>query len=149
VALGGGAFVIVLLVLLLSGALGGGSKRKSAATPTSSVAAPAANPGVSPVPPGHTRVAVLNGTTTAGLARTVASRLVKGGYRIGTVTNAPSHQHTTTTVAYGSGRRSQAEGVAQLLGATSPDAVQPLDRATRTIAHGAPVVVTVGSDSSR
>jgi hypothetical protein len=79
----------------------------------------------------------------------VADRLVKGGYRIGTVTNASGHGHTSTTVAYGSGRRSQAEAVAQLLGATSPDAVRPLDAATRTAARGAAVVVTVGSDSSR
>jgi hypothetical protein len=138
--------VVVLLILLISGALGGGSKHKPAAAPPPAV--PGASSGGAPTAPGHARVAVLNGTTTAGLARTVADRLVKGGYRIGTVTNASGHGHTSTTVAYGSGRRSQAEAVAQLLGATSPDAVRPLDAATRTAARGAAVVVTVGSDSS-
>lgn len=146
-ALGAGAFVVVLLILLISGALGGGSKHKPAAATTPGAAVPGASSGGAATAPGHTRVAVLNGTTTAGLARTVADRLVKGGYRIGTVTNAPSHGHTSTTVAYGSGRRSQAQAVAQLLGTTSPDAVQPVDAATRTVARGAAVVVTVGSDS--
>jgi hypothetical protein len=90
-------------------------------------------------------VSVLNGTTVAGLARTVADQLSKGGDRIGVVTNAPTQQQTTTTVYYTPGARSKANAVAQTIGA-GPNAVQAIDPVTQTVARGATVVVVVGSD---
>ncbi|HEX2016788.1 MAG TPA: LytR C-terminal domain-containing protein [Solirubrobacteraceae bacterium] len=139
--------VIVALVVLATQVLGGGSSSSRSA---SSPVAPAPSVGPAPGAGGHSgthvRVAVLNGTTVAGLARKVADRLVGGGYRIGTVTNAASHQHATTVVYYMPGRQSQAAAVAQSIGA-SPTAVQPIDPPTQAVSHGAPVVVTVGADS--
>jgi hypothetical protein len=90
-------------------------------------------------------VAVLNGTTVAGLARTVADQLTKGGDRIGVVTNAPTQQQTITTVYYTPGARSQATAVAQTIGA-GPNAVQPIDAVTQTVGRAAAVVVVVGAD---
>jgi Fe2+ transport system protein FeoA len=96
-------------------------------------------------------VAVLNGTSIAGLAHRISQRLVALGFVKGAVTTAADQTRTSTTVAYIPGARTQALAVARALklGAAS---VAPVDQGTRTVAcEGlstctASVMVTVGSD---
>jgi hypothetical protein len=96
-----------------------------------------------------TTVAVLNGTTVPGLARSVADKLEARGYRIGTVTNAPDQQRSATQVAYQPGSQKVARDVAKTIDVGS-DAVVPIDEVTSaTAGTEALVVVTVGSDQSR
>ncbi|MEZ5119999.1 MAG: LytR C-terminal domain-containing protein [Solirubrobacterales bacterium] len=96
-----------------------------------------------------TTVAVLNGTTVPGLARSVADKLEARKYRIGTVTNAPDQQRSATQVAYQPGSVRMARDVARIIDVGS-DAVVPIDEVTSaTAGPDALVVVTVGSDQSR
>jgi LytR cell envelope-related transcriptional attenuator len=151
---GAGVVALIAIVLLVTQVFSSGGTSKPSApaqvAPSGSLASSSSKSGSSSAATGaaaarRVRVAVLNGTAVAGLARNVAGQLSRGGYPIGIVTNAPTQQQTTTTVYYASGARSQATAVAQTIGA-GPNAVQQLDPATQTIAHGATVVVTVGSD---
>jgi hypothetical protein len=99
-------------------------------------------------PKGETTVAVLNGTTVAGLARGVADKLLADGYKIGTVTNAPDQQRSATQVAYQRGQQRAARAVARAIDVGS-DAVVPIDEVTEaTAGSDALIVVTVGADQS-
>jgi hypothetical protein len=146
--------VAAIAVLLLSGG-GNDSPSLPAASNTSPVrqttsAARRTTP--STAAPAHDRVtvAVLNGTTTAGLASTVASRLTADGFVQGPVTNASDQQRSVTVVSYFGGHEAEAQEVAKTLGVPA-DAVQPIDADTEAAcAQGATcaatVVVTVGAD---
>jgi hypothetical protein len=153
--LGGLGIVAVAAIafLLLSG--GGDSPSTPAA---SSTAPPRQTTGASSqttpaaAAPAHGRVtvAVLNGTTTAGLASTVASDLTNDGFVQGPVTNASDQQRSVTVVSYFGGHEAEAQEVAKTLNVPA-DAVQPIDADTEAAcAQGATcaatVVVTVGAD---
>nr|WP_326847562.1 LCP family protein [Streptomyces kaniharaensis] len=70
----------------------------------------------------RTPVAILNGTTAAGLGGKAAETLKGAGYTVGTIGNAGGKARATTVVEYGTGERAGAEAVAKLFpGAT----VQP------------------------
>jgi hypothetical protein len=146
----GGVALIVLIVVLATSVFGGGSSKpvrnQVEPTPGSSSQSSSAAGSSASVVPSSVTVAVLNGTSVPGLARTVANSLQRDGYQIGTVTNAPVQQHSATTVAYGSGGRSAARAVAQAIG-VDPTTIGPEDTGTRSIAgRQASVVVTVGAD---
>ncbi|MFF4479133.1 LCP family protein [Streptomyces sp. NPDC001520] len=59
-------------------------------------------------------VAIHNGTTTGGLASRAAKALTDHGFMITGTGNAPSQDHSTTTITYGPGQKTQAETVARL-----------------------------------
>jgi hypothetical protein len=153
------AFVvgIVVVLLLVIGAVqlfsGGDDKLTpiEQASPPPSPVAPSPSGAVAPpaqVNRKSVTVAVLNGTTTNGLARGAANRLQRGGYRIGQVTNATDNSRSATSVSYAPGFRRAGLDVARVVRVPSRS-VRPIDAATRVIAgEDALVVVTVGSDQS-
>jgi hypothetical protein len=96
---------------------------------------------------GAISVAVLNGTTTAGLARSVADRVSGAGFDEGQVTNAADQARPSTVVEYDAGQRRAALEVARVVKAGN-GAVQPMSEGTRVLAGGAQVVVTVGADQN-
>jgi hypothetical protein len=110
---------------------------------------------LAPVQPSTVTVAVLNGTSTNGLAGAVASKLNADGYQKGTVGNFTANQtQTSTAVLYMRGDKRDASAVATAL-KLHPASVQPIDQSTEQIACPpssgpckAAVVVTVGSDLS-
>jgi alanine dehydrogenase len=89
--------------------------------------------GVAPPP----KVAVLNGTTTAGLATRAARRL--GGYVA--IGNFTRQQVRRSNVRYAPGHRAEAQQVAERLGIAK---LMPLDADTRDIGWDADVVVVLG-----
>jgi hypothetical protein len=94
-------------------------------------------------------VAILNGTTTSGLAATVESEVVKpAGYRVGAVTNAGASV-ADTMVMYEPGHRAEgralATAVRSKLGATP---VEPMTAEVRTRADGAPLAIALGLDDA-
>jgi hypothetical protein len=91
-----------------------------------------------------TRVAVLNGTTQTGLARTVADEVEKARFTISATETNADQQVPTTTVSYGSGNQRAAQIIAQVLGIDRAS-VQPVDPSTSAAAD-ADVVVIVGAD---
>jgi hypothetical protein len=105
--------------------------------------------GVRTVDPSSIQVAVLNGTTVPGLARGVAMRLENDRYKIGTVTNAATQDHSTTQVYYGRPAcRTAAILIAQAIDLIRlTDHVGPMSNGVAVIAGGqADVAVVVGSD---
>ncbi|MFL5818496.1 MAG: LytR C-terminal domain-containing protein, partial [Conexibacter sp.] len=149
--------VAAIAVLLLSGG-GNDSPSTPAASSTSPVrqttgASSQTTPAAAA--PAHDRVtvAVLNGTTTAGLASTVATTLTSDGFVRGPVANASDQARSVTVVSYFDGHEAEAQEVAKTLNVPA-DAVQPIDADTEAAcAQGATcavdAVVTVGADQQQ
>jgi len=149
--------VLLLVVAVVAGLLiatSGGGSAPSPASSTPASNAPTTTPQPAGAPafnPATVTVAVLNGTSTNHLARTVAAKLTSQGYKQGTVATAADQALTKTVVAFMPGHRSDALHVAQSL-KLQPSAVAPIDSSTQAIACPqtspctATVVVTVGSD---
>ena len=99
------------------------------------------------MPNEETTVGVLNGTTTNGLAGTIADRLVsESGYAKGTTaTNTRDQTLQASTVYYGEGFRSQGRAVGRLLGI---DTIEPIDEETQALAPDADVIVLAGADQA-
>jgi hypothetical protein len=132
------AAVAVVVVLALSS-----PQQQPAAT-----SPPTQPPQTTPVTPAPAvRLAVINGTTTTGLARAVADVLTSRGYREpDLVTNDTTNQsRVRTTVYYEAGHRTDAADVASCL-AIRPDRVLPMGAGERAVADRADVAVFVGAD---
>jgi hypothetical protein len=145
------AVVIVLLVVT-----SGGSSNRTPSTPTQTSNAQAGSQRstkvTGPIKPASVTVAVLNGTSTANLAQSVATQLQKAGFKHGTIGNASDQTQTATVVGYMPGQRNAALVVARSLKLGSAS-VQPVDQSNKTVACPASssactaqVVVAVGSD---
>ncbi|WP_027005212.1 LytR C-terminal domain-containing protein [Conexibacter woesei] len=108
--------------------------------------------GVRTVDPSTIEIAVLNGTTVPGLARGVANRLQNSRWKIGTVTNAGSQDHSETLVYYSRAAcRTAAILVAQAIDLQSiTRGTKPMHARVAVIAGpSADVVVVVGSDQNQ
>jgi len=142
--------VVVLVVVLSSG----GEEPKTAGNEIGAVSPPPAAqappPAATPtkVNRANTQVAVLNGTTTTGLARGVADKREKSGFTILKVGDNAGQAIATTTIAYSTGNERAARTVAQIMDVSS-SAVKLMDMNT-SVAVGpeAKVVVIVGNDRS-
>ncbi|NLZ53894.1 MAG: LCP family protein [Thermoanaerobacteraceae bacterium] len=64
---------------------------------------------------GSIKVAVLNGNGEKGIASKVASKLESQGFKVVNVANADSFDYETTTIIYPSGKKSDAEKIAEVL----------------------------------
>ena len=140
--------VIILVVVIVAATSGGDSKSKAPnkITPTQSAGASKQKGAASPVPRGDVKVAVLNGTTQAGLAGQVGDQIAASGFQEGDVTNANDQQAPKTVVYYASGQRRAGQEVAGVVKASS---VQPIDPDTQALAGSdAKVVVLVGADKT-
>lgn len=145
------AFVVVLVVLgfliMVNGLFGSKPAASSSASATSSVsksatasASPTAAPTVAPTVDPKSPVDVLNGTDTAGLAGTMATRLANAGWSIGTKGNADNV--ATTKVYYSNAAlKGVALGVVQSLGFGT--AVQSDAYASAA----SPITVVLGADA--
>ena len=91
-----------------------------------------------------TNVAVLNGTTQTGLARSVGDEIQKEGFKIGGVATNADQSVPTTIIAFTPGNERAAREVAKIIGVDS-GSVQAAD-ANTIVAAEADVVVTVGAD---
>jgi hypothetical protein len=101
-----------------------------------------------PVDRGRIVVAVLNATTTPGVARTASDALTAAGFARGSVTN-DGRTRSATKVLYAPGNRDGALAAAKVLRLRG-GAVRSIDAATRALAgSGAGVVVSVGADRAQ
>jgi len=145
----GGALGLVLVVGLIVMLLGGSDSPPSDPNPIGTAPAVTPDPG-SPPPStragrGDTTTTVLNGTTQAGLASTVQTKLTKAGFKKGDVADNVDQTLAETAIYYTEGNERAAKDVAKVLGVSS-SAVQPEDRNVDVATSGADVVVTVGAD---
>jgi hypothetical protein len=146
---------VVAGVLVITNINRGSSESKSSAAEAAArrAAEDRRTASVAPVKPSTVTVAVLNGTSTNGLAGAVSSKLDAAGYQKGYVGNFTANQtQTSTSVLYLRGYKRDATAVATAL-KLHPASVQPIDQSTQQIACPPPsgpckstVVVTVGSD---
>jgi LytR cell envelope-related transcriptional attenuator len=86
-------------------------------------------------------VVVLNGNGRQGAAAAAADRVHRKGYRIGLVSNAPSHDYATSLVMYRKGFQGEAQRLASDLGVK---VVGPLDGMRPGQLHGAQAVLILG-----
>jgi len=155
-----GAAAAVVAVLVVAGILlfGGSDGSKPKAAPNTIGNASSAGSGATTtptrttaaaLPPGQFTTAVLNGTTTPGLARGVANRLQNAKFKIGNVTNATDQSHSATIIEYAPKHRREAQEVADEIDVGN-DAIQALTPGSKAIAGDeAIVVVTVGTDQNQ
>lgn len=158
----GAVVVAIVAAVLVIDALGG-SPSKSPATSTGSTSAStrghshhthpstsaSTHPGESSPPalsPAETHVAVLNGTSTSGLAHRLSASLQQSGYSQATpLDGTPPGSHQATVVEYVSGHHAEAAQVAQALGVSQ---VQPIEGSVSPLVGGATVVVIAGLDKA-
>ena len=132
------AAVVVIAVL----ALASPTPQPAASSP------PTQPPQTTPVTPQpRVSLAVLNGTTTTGLARAVADVLTNLGYDepIVVTDDTTNQSRVRTAVYYQAGHREDALGVASCLAIRS-ERVRPMDASERAQADGADVAIFVGAD---
>jgi hypothetical protein len=140
------AAIVIVVVLLGSGGAPKGNTAAStgSSSPPTSVSASATR--AAPAPSSIT-VAVLNGTTTTGLAGQLSAKLVGDGFAKGGVADAASQTAATTTVGYTKGNKVAADEVAKRL-RISLARVVPVTSANDATASAAgtrpQVVVTIG-----
>lgn len=145
------AFLVVMVVLGFLITVNGLFGSKPAANPTSSAsssasksatatATPTAAPAVAPTVDPKSPVDVLNGTDTAGLAGTMATRLANAGWTIGTKGNADNVPNTKVYYS-NAALKGAALGVVQSIGFGT--AVQ-----SDAYANAAsPITVVLGADA--
>jgi hypothetical protein len=149
--------VLVVVVLLIVTSNGGSSAPRTTAssasrTTASKTARRSKSAAAAALKASSITVAVLNGTSTNNLAKTISNRLGAVGYKPGNITNASDQTETATVVGYLPHERRAGLLVAKSL-SLGPASVQPVDQSNLTVACPtsstpctAQVVVTVGSD---
>lgn len=148
--------VIVVLVLSLGGGKGkstastAGSTASGSTTQTSAQGETSTKRSTTSAPattsPAQLSVAVLNGTTTTGLAHHVSEELAQRGYsKAMALTGQPPGANQVTTVQYTSGHSADAQSVAHALGVSQ---AQPIEGTVASLAPSATVVVIVGLDKA-
>jgi hypothetical protein len=151
--LGGVVVLVLVLVLAVTALKGGGKAAPSARTATGGTRTVSGRTGAGrggrhslAARPSEVAVAVLNGTSTVGLAHHLAADLLQSGYTQALASAAvPPGTHQTTVVQYASGHRADAQAVARALNVTQ---VQPLEGAIAAQAGSATVVVLAGADQA-
>jgi hypothetical protein len=136
------AVVVVGAILLIAGAAfgvtrltGGGSSSTTAQHQKSK----------GPCPPGQTKVAVLNGTATPGLAAQSAGPLKQKGYKVGPVGNTTTPFPSSVVMFDPTDGTQCAPIVGQAVGIQK---TQPMNNEVRQAAEGDPVAVVVGDDKA-
>ena len=95
------------------------------------------------IDPSQVTVAVLNGTTTSGLAADIGKTVEAEGYRLGKVTNGADQARAESVVLFAPGARGEAQAIARRLGIGQRE---PIDAASQQLAGDASVVVVTGAD---
>ncbi len=136
------AVIIVGAILLVAGAVFGVTRITGG---SSSSETPTASKGKGPCPPGQTKVAVLNGTATPGLAASSAGQLKQGQYKVGPVGNTSTPFSTSVVMFDPTDGRQCAPVIGQIVGVSK---TQPMNNEVRQAAEGDPVAVVLGDDKA-
>jgi hypothetical protein len=134
--------IVLIGVIVLAGAAFGVSRIVSGG---SSSDTPSAGKNKGPCPPGQTRVAVLNGTPTPGLAAEFAAPLKQKGYKTTPVGNTDS-PFSTSVVMYDPQQGKECAGVISQI--VDIPKQQPMDNEVRVASEGDPVAVVLGDDKA-
>jgi hypothetical protein len=136
------AVVVLGGILLLAGVAFGVTRIVGGSSESTT---PAAGKNKGPCPPGQTKVAVLNGTATPGLAAQSAGQLKQQQYKVGPVGNTSTPFTTSVVMFDPSDGKECAPIVGQLVGIQK---TQPMNNEVRQAAEGDPVAVVLGDDKA-
>jgi hypothetical protein len=137
------AVIVVGAIILIAGVAFGVTRITGGSSDSSGDGV--AKKGKGPCPPSQTKVAVLNGTATPGLAAQSAAPLKQKGYKVGPVGNTTT-PFTTSVVMFDPSDGTQCGPViGQIVGI---EKTQPMNNEVRTAAEGDPVAVVVGDDKA-
>ena len=138
------AVIVVGALLLIAGVAFGVTHLTGGSS--DSTTAVTGKKGKGPCPPSQTKVAVLNGTATPGLAAQSASQLKQKQYKVGPVGNTTT-PFTTSVVMF-----DPTEGSVQCAqfigGIVDIQKDQPMNNEVRTASEGNPVAVVLGDDKA-
>jgi hypothetical protein len=134
---------VILAALVVLGGVAFGVTRLTGGSSESGSATAGKNKG--PCPPGQTRVAVLNGTPTPGLAADFAGPLKQKGYKTSPVGNTDS-PFSTSVVMYDPQQGKECAGV--ISGIVDIPKQQPMNNEVRVASEGNPVAVVLGDDKA-
>jgi hypothetical protein len=137
------AVVVVGAILVVAGVAFGVTRITGGSS--DSTTSPGAQKSKGPCPPGQTKVAVLNGTATAGLAAQSAAPLKQGGYKVGPVSNTSTPFPTSVVMFDPTDGKECAPIVGQVVGIQKS---QPMNNEIRQAAEGDPVAVVIGDDKA-
>jgi hypothetical protein len=137
------AVVAVGALLVVAGIVFGVTKITGGDSGTDSPSAKKADKG--PCPPGQTKVAVLNGTATPGLAAQSAGQLRQKQYKVGPVGNTSTPFVDSVVMFDASQGQPCAPIIGQIVGIQK---TQPMDNEVRQAAEGDPVAVVLGDDKA-
>ena len=136
---------IVLIGLIVLGGVAFGVSRIVGGSSDSSTTTAGKNKG--PCPPGQTRVAVLNGTPSPGLAADFAGPLKQQGYKTTPVGNTDS-PFTSSVVMYDPQQQQGRDCATVISRIVDISKQQPMDNEVRVAAEGDPVAVVLGDDKA-
>lgn len=95
------------------------------------------------IKPGDVSVAVLNGTTTNGLASSIGTKLEQQGFKVGNEDNSNQGQVNESVVLFKPGKSQEAALVRRRLGLNQ---IEPADQQALAQGGGADVIVVLGAD---
>jgi hypothetical protein len=137
------AVIIVGAILLVGGAVFGVTKLTGGSS--DSATSGAAKKSKGPCPPSTTRVAVLNGTATPGLAAESASQLKQKQYKVGPVGNTSTPFTTSVVMVDPTADQQCGSVIGDIVGIPKS---QPMSNEVRPDAEGDPVAVVLGDDKA-
>jgi LytR cell envelope-related transcriptional attenuator len=137
------AAVVIGAIILVAGVAFGVTRITSGGSDSTTAAQDQAKKG--PCPPGQTKVAVLNGTATPGLAASSAGQLRQAQYKVGPVGNTSTPFPVSVVMFDPSDGKECAPIVGQIVGVQK---TQPMNNEVRQAAEGDPVAVVLGDDKA-
>jgi hypothetical protein len=137
------AAIVIGAILLLGGAVFGVTQLTGGSSDSGTSAS--AKKGKGPCPPSTTKVAVLNGTATPGLAAESAAPLKQHNYKVGPVGNTTTPFTTSVVMFDPTDGQQCAPVIGQIVGI---EKTQPMNNEVRTASEGNPVAVVLGDDKA-
>ena len=137
------AVIVVGAILLVAGIVFGVTHLTGGSSDSTTAGAGKKSKG--PCPPSQTKVAVLNGTATPGLAAESASQLKQKQYKVGPVGNTSTPFSTSVVMLDPSADPQCASVIGDIVGIPKS---QPMSNEVRPDAEGDPVAVVLGDDKA-
>jgi LytR cell envelope-related transcriptional attenuator len=137
------AVIVIGAILLVAGGVFGVTQLTGGSS--DSTTAGGAKKGKGPCPPSQTKVAVLNGTATPGLAAESAAPLKQHNYKVGPVGNTTTPFSTSVIMFDPTDGQECAPIIGQIVGI---DKTQPMNNEVRTASEGDSVAVVLGDDKA-
>ncbi len=137
------AVIVVGAILLVAGVAFGVTRITGGSSDSTTSNGASKNKG--PCPPGRTKVSVLNGTATPGLAASSAGQLKQAQYKVGPVGNTTTPFTTSVVMFDPTDGKQCAPIIGQVVGIQK---TQPMSNEVRQAAEGDPVAVVLGDDKA-